>query len=106
MNPAQAISQAAAPKYGVGETIGNAITQTVDWIGRTVTYVAQVVAEYATKAWEQAIVFFGKSMAFVKHHQETFSFIGAAATVATIAYVLARILGVGAAPAKAHANRA
>jgi hypothetical protein len=96
MSQTQAIfAHAATPKYGVGETIGNAVSQAAEWLGRTVTYIANVVAEYAVKAWEYGVVFFGMAMDFVKENQEAFSYVGAAATVGAIGYVIAKILGVG-----------
>jgi len=103
MSQIQAIfAQAATPKYGVGETISTAVSQAAEWLGRTVTYIANVVAEYAVKAWEYSVVFFGMAMEFVKENQETFSYVGAAASVGAIGYVIAKILGVGSKePAKA-----
>lgn len=96
MTQIQAIfAQAAAPKYGIAETIGNAASQVVSWLGRTVTYIANAAPKYASKAWEYGVAFFGMSMEFIKENQETFSYVGAAATVATIGYVIARVLGVG-----------
>ena len=97
MSQTQAIfAQATAPKFSLGETIGGAVSQTVDWLGRTITYIATTVAEYAIKAWEYSLVFFAMALDFVNQNQQAFSYVGAAATIAGIAYVIAKALGSGA----------
>lgn len=97
MSQTQAIfAQAVAPKYSIGETIGTAVSQTVDWLGRTVSYLATAIADFAVKAWEYAQVFFAMALDFVNQNQQTFSYVGAAATLGGIAYLIAKMLGSGA----------
>jgi hypothetical protein len=97
MSQTQAIfAQAVAPKFSVGETIGSAVSQTVDWLGRTITYLATTIADYAVKAWEYSLVFFAMALDFVNQNQQTFSYVGAAATLGGIAYLIAKMFGSGA----------
>jgi hypothetical protein len=49
----------------IQEIIGNAISQTVDWLGRTITYTRGLIVEYATKAWNFATRCFEKVMDFI-----------------------------------------